>query len=174
MQDLSLHALDIAENSIRAGASLIQIELIEDESKNLVLLRIEDNGKGMSDEMLAKVTSPFFTTRTTRRVGLGIALLKQNCVQSEGELVITSRLGQGTKIVATMEYHHMDCLPIGDMTSTLITLIRANPHIDWIYHRRYVSGEEVEVDTRQIRVIMQEVPIDHPEVIQWIKNYLTE
>lgn len=167
MRDLSLHVLDIAENSIRAGALCIQIELIEDQENNLLTLSIQDNGKGMTDQMQEKVESPFFTTRTTRRVGLGIALLKQNCEISGGELVITSEIGVGTKIKATMQYNHIDRLPIGDMKCTLMSLITANPEIDWVY-RRCVDEVDFELDTRQIKEVLQNVPINHPEVIKWI------
>lgn len=173
MQDLSLHVLDIAENSIRANACLIQIRLKEQIKSNELTLVIQDDGKGMASEMVDKVSSPFFTTRTTRRVGLGIALLKQNCEQSGGNLVIESQMGEGTKIIASMQYHHIDRLPIGDMTCTIATLIGANPNIEWIYQRE--RGEKgFEVDTRHIKSILEGIPINHPEIIKWIADYISD
>ena len=171
MLDLSVHVLDIAENSIRAGANLISIQLIDENKNHQRTLVIEDNGKGMNLQMLEKVSHPFFTTRTTRRVGLGIALLKQNCEQSGGTLLIESKENQGTKVVATMAYDHIDCLPIGDMTRTLLTLMGANPAIDWIYHRQQ-EDSSFELDTRQIKTILQNVPINHPEILKWLADYI--
>lgn len=171
MQDLSLHLLDIAENSIRAGASLIKIEVIEDLVRNELVLKVEDNGKGMDQLMLEKVDNPFFTTRTTRRIGLGIPLLKQNCKLSNGDLVIRSQKGEGTQLIAVMQHDHIDRLPLGDLVGTLMILIGGNPKIDWVYH--YSKGEQcTELDTRQIKEVLQGVPINHPEILEWIKAYL--
>lgn len=171
MQDLSLHVLDIAENSIRAKASLIQIHLMEDEAHNELKLVIQDNGKGMEEEILQKVTSPFFTTRTTRKVGLGIALLKHNCEQSGGTVIVESKPGEGTKIIATMQYDHIDRLPIGNMLSTIIILIGANPEIEWVYDR-CIGERRFELDTRKIKEILEGVPINQPDILNWLKDYM--
>lgn len=173
MRDLSLHVLDIAENSIRAQASLVEIEVIEDLENNRFNLSIEDNGKGMDQLLLEKVENPFVTTRTTRKVGLGISLLKQNCEQCDGKLMIKSEIGKGTKLTAMMPYYHIDRLPLGDMASTLVVLIGANPTIDWRY-RHQKANQSFELDTRQVKEMLQDVPISTPEVLQWLKTYILE
>lgn len=168
MQDLSLHLLDIAENSVRGGANLIKLEVIEDLAQNQLILKVEDNGQGMDEQMLQHVSNPFFTTRTTRRVGLGIPLLKQNCELSGGHLRIKSEKGKGTLLVAVMQYNHVDRPPLGDMPATIITLISAYPKIDWIY--KYTKGEDsIEVDTRALKYVLKDVPINHPEILKWVK-----
>lgn len=171
MQDLSLHLLDIAENSVRAKATLIEIVLDEQPKKNQLTLKVSDNGIGMNQQMLRQVENPFFTTRTTRRIGLGIPLLKQNCQQSGGNLLIASQLDKGTQMIATMQYHHIDRLPLGDMVSTLMTLISANPKIDWVYEHA-LDRQSFIFDTRQVKGILEEMPLNQPSVLIWIKDYL--
>ena len=173
MRELSLHVLDLAENSVRANASLIEIEVIEDLENDQFILSIQDNGKGMNRELLEKVENPFCTTRTTRKVGLGISLLKRNCELCNGKLTLQSELGKGTKLIATMPYNHIDRLPLGDMVSTLVVLIGANPTIDWRY-RHQKANQSFELDTRQIKAMLQDVPINAPEVMEWIKAYILE
>lgn len=173
MQDLSLHVLDIAENSTRAGATLVEIKIVEDIEANQLRLIIKDNGKGIEKEQLKSVQNPFYTTRTTRRVGLGIPLLKQNCERTGGTLILDSQVGIGTCLRATMQYAHIDRLPIGNMVSTLMTLIRAHPDIDWVYtHQK--EDKSIKLDTREIKEILKEVPINQPEVLQWLKHYILE
>lgn len=173
MQDLSLHLLDIAENSIRAEAKKITIEIDEALSNNLFSLKVSDDGKGMSEEMVLSVTNPFVTTRTTRRVGLGIPLLKQNCMNAGGTLQIHSLLGKGTTIEATMQYSHIDRLPIGDIASSLVVLIQGNPHIEFIYTHIYEDKTFV-FNTGEINQLLGGVPINEPEIIQWMKSYISE
>lgn len=171
MQDLSLHLLDIAENSVRAGATLIKIDLIEAIKDNKLFLRIKDNGKGMSEQMLSCVEDPFFTTRTTRRVGLGIPLLKQHCEECNGYLKIQSELNNGTELEAVMVYDHIDRLPLGDMVTTMITLIRMHPQVDWVYEHT-IDEDTLSLDTQQIKNVLDGLPINHEEVIKWIREYL--
>ena len=150
MEDLSLHILDIVENSIRAKASMVEIKVIEDIRKDLLTIEIKDNGQGIDEETIKKVIDPFFTTRTTRKVGLGLPLLSQAAKESGGDVELESKVGKGTKITATFGYSHIDRKPLGNMEITLITLIAGNPEVDFIYEHK--SDElESRVDTREIR-----------------------
>ena len=173
MQDLSLHLLDIAENSVRAQAKKITIELDEKVSDNILCLKISDNGKGMTQQMVQNVVDPFVTTRTTRRVGLGIPLLNQNCINASGSLAINSILGEGTTVQAVMQYDHIDRLPLGDIASSLIILIQGNSHINFIYKHIYETKTFL-FDTLEIKKLLGEVTIDTPEIIQWLKKYIRE
>lgn len=173
MQDLSLHLLDIAENSVRAQAKKIIIELDEKVYNNTLCLKISDSGKGMTQQMVQNVVDPFVTTRTTRRVGLGIPLLNQNCINANGSLTINSILGEGTIIKAMMQYDHIDRLPLGDIASSLVILIQGNPHINFIYKHSY-ENKVFLFDTLEIKKLLGEVMIDTPEIIQWLKKYIRE
>jgi anti-sigma regulatory factor (Ser/Thr protein kinase) len=170
MEDLSLHILDIAENATRAGATLIEIEVLEDEKRDLLEISIRDNGRGMDPEMLERATDPFSTTRTTRRVGLGLSLLQQAANEAGGDLILKSEPGRGTRVAATFQKSHIDRKPIGDLGSTLTALIMGNPRLDFVYFSN-LGGEETEVDTRVIRdQLGGGVSIDDPAVINLIKD----
>ena len=170
MQDLSLHILDIVENATKAGATLIEIDILEDNNKDLLQITIRDNGQGMDEEMLNGATDPFVTTRTTRRVGMGLPLLEQAAKETGGNLLITSAPGKGTEVVATFQESHIDRRPVGDMGATLTTLIMGNPDLDFIYHSN-LDGEEIEVDTRSIRGELNgSISINDPAVINLIKD----
>jgi len=133
MEDLSLHILDIVENSIRAYAKMIEIKIIEDKKKDLLTIEIIDDGKGMDEKTLKNVLDPFFTTKNTRKVGLGLSLLAQSAEESGGSIEIESKPGQGTKVKATFGYSHIDRKPLGDVHESLKVLITANPDINFIY-----------------------------------------
>jgi len=133
MEDLSLHILDIVENSIRAYAKKIEIKIIEDKKKDLLTIEIIDDGKGMDEKTLKNVLDPFFTTKNTRKVGLGLSLLAQSAEESGGSIEIESKPGQGTKVKATFGYSHIDRKPLGDVHESLKVLITANPDINFIY-----------------------------------------
>ncbi len=150
MEDLSLHILDIVENSIRAKASRIEIKVVEDTAKDLLTIEIADNGQGIDAETVKKVLNPFFTTKMTRKVGLGLSLLSQAARESGGDVEIESKVGRGTRVKATFGYSHIDRKPLGNMEATLTTLIVGNPEVDFIYqHKR---GElEYRLDTKEIR-----------------------
>ncbi len=170
MQDLSLHILDIVENATKAGATLIEINILEDMNKDLLQITIKDNGRGMDDEMLKGAIDPFVTTRTTRRVGLGLPLLEQAAKETGGNLLIISEPGEGTKVVATFQESHIDRRPVGDIGATLTTLIMGNPDLDFIYFSN-LDGEEIEVDTRSIRGELNgSLRINDPAVIRLIKD----
>ncbi len=149
MKDLSLHILDIVENSIRAQATRVEISVVEDEQRDVLELVIKDNGKGMEQEMTSRVAQPFFTTKPGRRIGMGLALLAQATKEANGELEISSMPGGGTRIKATFRYSHPDRKPLGDIRVTLETLIAGNPNVDFIYE--YRKGLEVtRLDTREV------------------------
>ncbi len=173
MQDLSLHILDIVQNSIRAHAHEIHIHIEEMPNKNQLVLTIQDNGDGMPKEFAKQIVDPFVTTRTLRRVGLGIPLLKQNCDNSQGELSISSELGKGTIIKASMAYSHIDRIPLGDVVSTIITLIQGNPNIDYIYKYQY-EEKSFTFETQEVKKILKDVTIDNLDVLAWLKDYLEE
>ena len=150
MEDLSLHILDIVENSIRAKASRIEIRVVEDTAKDLLTIEISDNGQGIDEETVKKVVDPFFTTRTTRRVGLGLPLLSQAARESGGDVEIESKVGRGTRVKATFGYSHIDRKPLGNMETTLTTLIVGNPEVDFIYEHKK-DELEYRLDTKEIR-----------------------
>ena len=150
MRDISLHILDIAENSIKAGANLIQIAVSLDIEQGALTVTVDDNGCGMSKEMLDKVKSPFTTSRTTRKVGLGIPLFTASCERAGGSLEITSFPGVGTKLVAGYQYSHIDRPPLGDIAETLYTLTLLNPQIDFVFSASK-DGEVFLYDTGKSR-----------------------
>ncbi|MEW6418857.1 MAG: ATP-binding protein [Nitrospirota bacterium] len=171
MEDLSLHILDIVENSIEAGANRIEIKILEDSKKDIFSLEIRDNGRGMSEEVLRSVTDPFYTTRTTRRVGLGLPFLSQSAKEAEGDISIESKEGIGTVVYAYFKHSHIDRKPIGNIVDTLIVLIAGNPEIDFFYeHRR--NSNTYSIDTKEIRSELEGIPINSPEVIEIIKKDL--
>lgn len=178
MKELSLNVLDIAENSVKARATLIRIAL--EETSDTLTLTIADNGCGMTEEVLRGVVDPFYTTRTTRKVGLGIPLLKMAAEQTGGQITLTSRHesvypdSHGTEVVAVFYKNHIDFTPLGDIVSTVTTLIQGSPEIDFEF--LHVSDRfRVELDTRQLREILgEEIPLNSPEIMRWIAQYMGE
>ena len=148
MEDLSLHILDIAENSISASAKRIEIRIDEDQTNDLLTIEIKDDGKGMDKQTLQKVLDPFFTTRTTRRVGLGLSLLAQATRESNGKIELDSKPGGGTKIKASFRFSHLDRKPMGDIDETLRTLVIGHPEIDFLYEHKK-NNSIYRFDTRE-------------------------
>lgn len=148
MQDLSLHILDIAENSIRAGAKAVEIRIKEDLKRDYLEIEIQDDGYGMEPSLLEKAIDPFFTTKSVRKVGLGLSLFKEAARIAGGDLVLHSEPGQGTKVKATFQHSHIDRKPLGDMAKTLITLIIGNREVHFQYFHRK-DGRECWVDSTQ-------------------------
>ncbi len=173
MRELSLNILDIAQNSISAGAQLIEISVAEDTAKALLTVSVADNGCGMDDEQLQNVCDPFFTTRTTRKVGMGIPLFRLAAEQTGGKLDIISKKGEGTVISAVFHTDSIDFTPLGDIASTVTLLISMNTDRDFVY-RREVDKNSFELDTRQMKKILDGVPLNEPEVVQWMKEYIEE
>ena len=174
MQEISLNILDIAENSIRAEATLVEIIVKELVGEDVLSFTIKDNGYGMDAEMVKRVTDPFVTTRTTRKVGLGISLLKSAAQQTGGDVFIESEKGKGTTLTATFSYSHIDRQPLGDISAVMVSLISMNPDIDFIYTHIY-NKEEFVLDTRELRnVLGDEVKFSEPSVAVWIGEYISE
>lgn len=174
MKELSLNILDIAMNSVKAGAKDVEISLTE--NGNLLTLKIADNGCGMDGEQLKAVTDPFFTTRTTRRVGMGIPLLKLAAEQTGGTFDISSSVApenHGTVTTAEFYTDHIDFAPIGDVVSTVVTLIQGSPAIHWHFSHTG-NGREIDLDTAEIVAVLGDVPLDNPDVLTWIRQSLTE
>ena len=173
MRELSLNVLDIVQNSISAKATVIEIELLEHIEKDLLEINIFDNGKGMTEEQVKSVIDPFFTTRTTRKVGLGIPLFKMAAEMSGGRLDIKSEVGKGTRVYSSYGYSNVDRMPVGDMNGTVSMLIRMNPDIDFVYTHS-INEKSYVLDTRELREQLDDVPLDTPDVIEWIEEYLKE
>jgi signal transduction histidine kinase len=148
MEDLSLHILDIAENSISASAKRIEIRIDEDEAKDLLAIEIKDDGRGMDEQALQKALDPFFTTRKTRRVGLGLSLLAQATRESDGKIELDSKPGKGTTIKAVFRFSHPDRKPMGDIDETMRTLVVGHPGIDFLYEHKK-NNSIYRFDTRE-------------------------
>lgn len=173
MKELSLHIMDIAENGITANASLICIHVTEDIKNNLMAIEITDNGKGIPKAMVNLVIDPFVTSRTTRRVGMGLSLFKAAAERCGGTFELESEEGKGTRTRATFLHDHIDRAPLGDMPSTLVSLIAGYPEIDIDYTHMY-DGRVFEFDTREIRQELEGVPLSEPAVIQHLKAGIKE
>ena len=171
MQDLSLHILDIVENSLAAGAQRIEIRIEEDLGADRMAIEIVDDGSGMDEKMMEQALDPFFTTKTVRRVGLGLPLLAEACRICEGELGLQSCPGKGTTVKATFQHSHIDRKPLGNMGDTLMTLIVGHPEVDFLYdHRR---GEKIfSLDTREIKSDLGDIPLNAPQVVSALRTLI--
>lgn len=173
MNEIALHILDIVQNSIRAQATKIEVMINEVPGENLYEMIINDNGKGMTDTQLKEVEDPFFTTRTTRKVGMGIALLKQNAEQTGGRLEVKSEPRNGTVLKAVFQHQHVDRPVLGDMAGTMTLLIGANPQIRFIYsHQTPLST--FDFDTDEVLEELDGVPINDPEILRALKELIEE
>jgi anti-sigma regulatory factor (Ser/Thr protein kinase) len=173
MTELSLNVLDVAENSIRANANFIQIKVEINSLQDRLTITITDNGYGMTKEQINKVCDPFFTTRTTRAVGLGVPFFQYAAKSTGGKFQIHSEPGKGTEVIAEFVLSHIDRMPLGDMTSTMHALITLNTNIDFLYI--YIVDEKCfTLDTREFREILGDVPFNTSEVSCYIKDYLKE
>ncbi|MBR1969200.1 MAG: ATP-binding protein [Clostridia bacterium] len=173
MQEISLHILDIAQNSIRAGAKLIEITVTENLKEDVFSFTVKDDGCGMDEELLKKVTDPFVTTRTTRRVGLGIPLLIAGAEATGGNVKIKSKVGVGTEICATYSHSHIDRQPLGDIASCMMSVISMNPDIDFIYTHFY-EQKSFTLETRELKAVLGDVKLSEPSVALWVKEYVNE
>ena len=168
-----MNVLDVAENSTRARASLVQISVEADTVRDRLTITIADDGCGMTPEQVAQVTDPFYTSRTTRKVGLGVPFFKYAAESTGGSFTIDSVVGTGTTVTAVFTLSHIDRMPLGDITSTIHTLVVYHPETDFLYRYRY-NDRFFELDTREFREILGGVPFDTPEISEYIKEYLTE
>jgi len=173
MKDLSLHILDIIENSINAEASRINVKISESKKENLLTLEVSDNGRGMNEDLLKHAEDPFYTTRTTRKVGLGIPLLSQAARNCNGELKVETKKGEGTIIKASFQHNHIDRKPLGDITATITVLIAGNPQIDFIF-QLFREDNELLIDTAGLKNDLGDVPINSPAVIKIIKDTIND
>ena len=168
-----MHVLDIAQNSIKAGASLVTVSFMVDENRVLTF-SVRDDGCGMAPDFLARVTDPFTTTRTTRKVGLGIPMLKQSAEMAGGTFGIESEVGKGTCIHASFDLTNIDCIPMGDICDSLMTLIVLNPEAPDFLFQASAPGKEALFDTRQVREALGGVSLAEPEVAAWMKESIDE
>ena len=171
MKELSLNILDIAKNSVTAGATLVEIAVTE--APDRLTISISDNGCGMTPEFVARVTDPFTTTRTTRKVGLGIPLLKMEAQMAGGDLSIESEVGKGTTTSAWFDPGNIDMPPLGDLNSSILTLIQGSPDIDFLFTHT-VGNQSYTLDTREIREIMGDISLAEPEILGWLSDFITE
>ena len=162
MEDLALHILDVAQNSADAGSTSVDIDLSEDPEANTLIIQVRDNGPGMDQDLLSRIRDPFFTTRKTRRVGMGLALLAEAARTAGGELEIDSVPGSGTRVRVTFQYRHIDRAPLGDIETTLMVLIAGHPEIDFCF-RHSISGRSYELDTRDLSVALEGIGLGSPE-----------
>ncbi len=177
MKELSLNILDIAENSTKAKAELVEIEILENDDR--LVIKITDNGTGMTQQTLASVSDPFYTTRTTRKVGMGIPLFRLAAELTGGALCISSKhidehpTDHGTTVTATFNKAHIDFTPLGDIVSTITTLIQGHPSVDFLFS--HTIGEKcISLDTRELRAVLEDIPLDTYDVLSWIKENLSE
>lgn len=178
MKELSLNILDIAENSVKAGATEVALTLSE--TADTLEFTVSDNGCGMTKEKLAAVCDPFFTSRRTRKVGLGIPLLKMLCEQTGGSMSISSvselcdSENHGTVTRALFYKNSIDCLPLGDIVSSVVTFIQGSPDISFKFSHTLPDGKRVELDTKELKAVLGDVPLSTPEVVIWIKEFLSD
>lgn len=173
MRDLSLHVLDLAQNSITAGATLVTVSIVIDDNGWLTFT-LTDDGKGMSPELLQRVTSPFATTRTTRKVGLGIPMMMDNAQRTGGDLKIESEVGVGTTLIVTMDTRNIDCLPLGDIAGTMLSLMLTNPLAPEFRFEGKTPQGECAFDTREVRAVLGDLPLNEPAIAAWLNDALAE
>jgi Histidine kinase-, DNA gyrase B-, and HSP90-like ATPase len=171
VQDLSLHILDIVENSLAAGARRVEVRIEEDLQEDRLTIEIMDDGCGMDETMVKQALDPFFTTKTVRRVGLGLPLLAEACRICNGELCLQSCPGQGTTVKATFQHSHIDRKPLGQMGDTLITLIVGHPEVDLLYEHRK-DGKVFSLDTREIKSDLGDIPLNAPQVVSALRTLI--
>jgi DNA mismatch repair ATPase MutL len=173
MRELSMHILDLVQNSVTAGASAVTISIIEDLPTDQLEITISDNGRGMDPDLAARVTDPFCTTRTTRKVGLGIPLFQAAAERCGGGLQLSSKTGEGTTITARFQHSHLDRAPFGNMADTISVLIACNPDIEFTYHHTY-NGRQFCFRTTDMRQELSGTPINTPPVLNWVREYLNQ
>ncbi|MDD2207129.1 MAG: ATP-binding protein [Aminobacterium sp.] len=174
LEDFSQHVLDIAENSINAGATWVDIRITEDRKGGWFLFEVKDNGRGMNQEVLRVVTDPFYTSRTTRRVGLGLPFLKQLAELCDGKLVIESAPGKGTWVRASFRYDHIDLPPLGNIPASLISLLIAYPEVQLIY-RHNLNGRNFTFDSFELNNVLGDIrEVQNPSIARWLQEYFKE
>lgn len=177
MKELSLHILDVMENSVAANADCIGLHIKEDRKNNILNITIKDNGNGIPDDLIERVTDPFYTTRTTRRIGLGLSLFREASRRCGGEFHIDSKEGEGATVTASFRMDHIDRAPMGDIAGSISCMIMGNSEIEF-YYCHEIDGKSFQIDTREIRKDLEGTPINNPVVInritEIIRNFLEE
>lgn len=173
MKTIALHIMDILQNSIKVKAARVELDVFEDKHADQLILTFRDNGPGMSKEMLEKITNPFFTTRTERRVGLGLPLLKQNAEMTGGSLRIESELGVGTVVTSVFGLSHIDRPPMGDIAGVVVLTVAANPDIEFVFLYKVDDGSYL-FDTREVKLALDGLPINNPQVMEFMKDMIIE
>ena len=173
MNDLSLHIIDIIQNSLSAGAGRIRVVVDEDSAEDSLGVTIEDNGRGMPAEQVARLSDPFYTTRTTRRVGMGIPLLRQSAEQAGGSLTVESEPGRGTVVSAHFQYNHLDRPPLGDLAGSFILMVAANPGVDFVLDYT-CNGKTYRFDTVEVREALDGIPLNEPAIVKMLTGMVAE
>jgi len=173
MKELSLHILDLGQNSITANANLIDIIIEENLESDFLHIEVIDDGVGMDQSFLKEVENPFVTTRETRKVGLGISLMKSAAMRCGGDFKIQSEKGKGTKITCSFKHSHIDRAPLGKLGETIVSFINSRDSIDVVY-RHILDGEKFTFDSREIREVLGELPLTNTEVLLWIKDHIND
>jgi len=173
MKELSLHILDIVQNAIVANAANILVSIEENMTDDKLFITISDDGDGMDEHYVKQVIDPFTTSRKTRRVGMGLPLLKQAAIECDGDLKIESTLNVGTKVDIWFQHSHINRVPIGNMVETIVTLLIGGSHFDLQYMHK-INEQQMTFDTREIKQVLWDVPLSHPDVIQWIRQSLQD
>ena len=178
MREIALHLLDIAENSVAAGSRNIHIDVMEDLQNDLLKVSVTDDGRGMDAETAKRVLDPFYTTRTTRKVGLGIPLLKLAAEQTEGGLSLETESGKGTRIEAHFQHSHIDRMPLGDVGTTFLTLLVSYPHIHWVFKYQTIaidgSTKTFELDDEEIKAVLGDMSLTEPDVLKILRGMIEE
>lgn len=174
MKELSLHILDIVENSIKAKASLITVSYFDTVKDDKISIIIEDNGCGIKNNEINNVTNPFYTTRKTRSVGLGLSLLKEACERCNGNFSITSQLNKGTKVIASFQRSNIDVAPLGNISETILTIVNSLPEYCKFIYRHVTDEKKFEFSTVEIKNIIGDISICSPQILSWIKNHIEE
>jgi len=173
LNELSLYILDLVQNSIEAGATFVKIEIVENLENDIFSISIEDNGRGIPKELLKEVTDPFYTTRKTRKVGLGLALASQLAKDCNGKLFIDSS-ENGTRVKIELQHSHIDRPPLGNIIDTLLLLVCGAPDVDFVYVHR-VDRREFVFDTRRLKSVLgEDIPLNLPSVVEFIKEELSK
>jgi hypothetical protein len=173
VRELSLHILDVLQNAREAGSRLVRLTIDENIAEDRLIIEVTDDGRGMAEEEMKKITDPFFTTRTTRHVGLGLPLFAAAAERCNGDFKVEKAPGQGLRVKASFQYGHIDRAPLGDVTRTLLSFFMGEPFCDLVYvHRR--GGNRMELDTRFVRKELDPIPLSHPAVREWLRSYIAE
>ncbi|WP_371368529.1 hypothetical protein SRRS_20730 [Sporomusa rhizae] len=173
MREISLHILDLVQNSIEAGATSVKLDIIEDMTKDIMVIRVSDNGRGMDEKMRQLVIDPFITTRTTRRIGLGLPLMDMSTKRCGGYLNLTSTPGKGTVVEAKYQHSHLDRPPMGNLIETIKTILVANPTLHFLYYHT-VNGRSISVSSQELANTLEGIPLTQPDVLVWLHGYLSD